>query len=113
MHLHLGVLFFYPPAGRNKRVDPTFLTALTGLFVASGGAVGFFIKRADTRRQTNEAALIAHLTKELERERARSALLAESLEIRTADGEGWRDQLLEHDIKPIPERWTPLPKEDR
>lgn len=94
-------------------MDPTFITALTGLFVASGGAVGFFIKRADTRRQTNEAALITHLKAELERERLKNALLSESLSIRTADGESWRDQLLEHDIKPIPERWTPLPKEDR
>lgn len=94
-------------------MDPTFLTALTGLFVASGGGIGFFIKRADARRQANEDALIAHLKGELERERAKNILLTESLAIRTADGECWRDQLLENDIKPKPERWTPLPKEDR
>ena len=94
-------------------MDPTFITALTGLFVASGGAVGFFIKRADTRRQANEAALIAHLKAELEKERARAARLAEIVEIRTMDGTSWREQLIANDIKPKPEHWTPLPKEDR
>lgn len=94
-------------------MDPTFITALTGLFVASGTAVGFFIKRADTRRQANEAALIAHLKAEVAKAEARAARLAEIVEIRTADGTSWREQLIANDIKPKPEHWTPLPKEDR
>lgn len=94
-------------------MDPTFITALTGLFVASGGAVGFFIKRADTRRQANEAALIAHLQKELEKKSAELKRLNDIVEIRTQDGTRWREQLIKNDIKPEPEHWTPLPKEDR
>lgn len=101
-------------------MDPTFLTALTSLFVASGGGVGFFIKRADTRRKANEDALIAHLKGELEKkdkelEDLKAALRrsAEALDIRTQDARGWREQLVANDIQPIPEQWTPLPKEDR
>lgn len=94
-------------------MDPTFITALTGLFVASGGGIGFFIKRADTRRKANEDALIAHLKAELERERDRNALLSESLDIRTQDGISWQAQLIANGITPKPEHWTPLPKEDR
>lgn len=94
-------------------MDPTFITALTGLFVASGGAVGFFIKRADARRQANESALIAHLRKELESKAAEIKRLRESVEIRTQDGTAWREQLIENDIDPKPRTWTPLPKEDQ
>lgn len=94
-------------------MDPTLLTALTGLFVASGGGVGFLIKRADTRRKSNEDALIAHLKAELEKARADNARLAAAVEVRTADGAAWREQLIANDITPKPQHWTPLPKEDR
>lgn len=94
-------------------MDPTFITALTSLFVASGGGVGFFIKRADNRRKANEDALIEHLKGELTKARAEIAILTESVEVRTSDGAAWREQLIANDITPKPERWTPLPKEDR
>ncbi|MFJ7748720.1 hypothetical protein ACIQXM_02045 [Arthrobacter sp. NPDC097144] len=94
-------------------MDPTFLTALTGLFVAAGTGIGFLIKRADTRRQANEALLIAHLQKELAKKDKEIGRLKDAVDIRTQDGTSWREQLLEHDIKPKPEHWTPLPKEER
>lgn len=94
-------------------MDPTLIVALTGLFVASGSGVGFFIKRADTRRKANEDALIDHLKAELARERDRSARLEEALDIRTQDGLSWQAQLLANGITPKPEHPTPLPKEDR
>ena len=94
-------------------MDPTFLTALATLFATTGAGVGFLIKRADTRRQANESLLIAHLQKELERKVVELKRLNEIVEIRTQDGTSWREQLIKNDIKPEPEHWTPLPKEDR
>lgn len=51
-------------------MDSQTITALTGLIVGVGtligGAVGFVIKRSDTRRQRREDLLIAHLTKQIE-----------------------------------------------
>lgn len=100
-------------------MDATSITALTGLLVALGGAVGFFIKRADARRQANEVQLIAHLTKELAKKEAELAAkeatiryLRAAYDICHQDGAAWREQLIANDILPHPERWTPLPKQE-
>lgn len=90
-------------------MDPTFITA-AGTFIvavggATGGAVAFFIKRADKRREENEARLLAHLTKEL-------AYWKEVAAIRQKDATAWREQLIANDITPTPADWTPLPTEE-
>lgn len=90
-------------------MDPTFITA-AGTFIvavggATGGAVAFFIKRADKRREENEARLLTHLTKEL-------AYWKEVAAIRQRDATAWREQLIANDIDPIPAAWSPLPTEE-
>lgn len=90
-------------------MDPTFITATSTFIVAVGGAIGaavaFFIRRADVRRKENEAQLIAHLTKELTYWKAVAA-------IRLRDATSWREQLIAHDIDPVPAEWSPLPTEE-
>lgn len=100
-------------------MDATSITALTGLLVAIGGGVGFLIKRADTRRQANEALLIAHLTKELAKKEAELLQKEATIRyLRTAydichqDASAWREQLIANDITPFPDRWSPLPRQE-
>lgn len=100
-------------------MDATSITALTGLFVALGGGVGFLIKRADTRRQANEVLLIAHLTTELAKKEAELVRKEQTIKyLRAAydichqDGAAWREQLIANDVTPMPERWSPLPPQE-
>lgn len=90
-------------------MDPTVITAAGTFIVAVGGAVGaavaFFIRRADVQRKENEAQLIAHLTKELAYWKAVAAT-------RLRDATSWREQLIAHDIDPVPAEWSPLPTEE-
>lgn len=90
-------------------MDPATITAAGTFFVAVGTAVGggaaFFIRRADVRRKENETQLIAHLTKELAHWKAVAA-------IRLKDATAWREQLIAHDIDPVPAEWSPLPTEE-
>lgn len=48
-------------------MDSGLITALTGAVTTLGLAIGFFIKRADTRRQRREDQLIAHLNAQLKK----------------------------------------------
>lgn len=100
-------------------MDANSIAALTGLLVAIGGGVGFLIKRADTRRQANEALVIAHLTKELAKKEAE--LIQKELTIRYLrriydichqDATAWREQLIANDINPEPAQWSPLPQQE-
>ena len=90
-------------------IDPTLITAAGTFIVAVGGAAGaavaFFIKRADKRREENEARLLTHLTKEL-------AYWKQVAAIRLRDATAWREQLIANDITPTPADWTPLPTEE-
>lgn len=97
-------------------MDPTLITA-AGTFIvavggAAGGAIAFFIKRADKRREANEAQLIAHLTKELAQRDRQIERLKEVVGLRERDGMKWWGQLQAANITPNPAEWTPLPKDD-
>ncbi|MCQ1951628.1 hypothetical protein NNX28_17050 [Arthrobacter sp. zg-Y859] len=97
-------------------MDPTLITA-TGTFIvavggATGGAVAFFIKRADRRREANEALVIAHLTSELAQRDQEIARLKELAASRESDGMNWWGQLKALGVEPNPRTWTPLPKDD-
>ena len=96
-------------------MDPTTITAtstaIIGLGTAAAGAFAFFIKRADKRREANEAELIAHLKAELlERDRQLKDV-NRLLEQREADGMAWWGQLKAAGIEPVPTAWTPVLKE--
>lgn len=97
-------------------MDPTIITA-AGTFIvavggATGGAVAFFIKRADRRREANEAQLITHLTKELAQRDRQIEHLKSVIAVRERDGMKWWGQLKALGVEPNPTEWTPLPKDD-
>ena len=97
-------------------MDPTTITAAGTFIVAVGGAVGgavaFFIRRADVRRKENEAQVIAHLTQELEKKDRQIARLKDVAESRERDGMTWWGQLKALGVEPVPANWTQLPKDD-
>lgn len=95
-------------------MDPATITAAGTFLVAAGGAVGtavaFFIKRADRRREANEALLIAHLTEELRQRDAELRQERKLRELREKDGLRWWRQLVAAGETPEPAEWTPLPE---
>lgn len=114
-------------------MEPETITAITGAVTAAGLAAGFFIKRADSRRQRREELLIAHLTKQIEEinakhkeevERMRADHAAEVHRLRgeilherrlrhlvQKDATHWREQLIENHIDPDPADWTEFSEE--
>lgn len=95
--------------------DPALITAASTFIVGVGGAIGavvaFFIRRADTRRKENRDQLIAHLQAELAAERKKTARLETLLDLRESDGMKWWGQIKALGAEPVPENWTPLPKD--
>lgn len=81
-----------------------FIGAVVALLTAAGGALAFFIRRADKKRESGEALMLEHLKGELRKAHR-------ALAIRTRDGNAWRDQLLRNDLEPEPAEWSPLPDE--
>lgn len=104
-------------------MDSGLITAITALLTAAGAAVGFFIRRADKRRETNEALLIENLRTQLAEAKATAAVqIAEAKkearrwklawQLADADAAAYREQLIVNDIPPEPAHRTPLPEED-
>lgn len=92
-------------------MDSQIITAYAGLIGAIvallgliGGGISFLIRRADRRRESGETELVTHLRRELRK-------LKRELDMKEADATSWRDQLMEHGIKPNPAHWTPIPED--
>lgn len=92
-------------------MDPALLTALVPLLAAIGGGLAFLINRADKRRIRNEDLLIAHLEQQIKEKDRQLRRKERELRAVKADATSWREQLIEHDITPNPEKWTELPEE--
>lgn len=92
-------------------MDPALLTALVPLLAAIGGGLAFLINRADKRRIRNEDLLIAHLERQVLEKDRQIAQLRRELRTVKADATSWREQLIEHDIQPDPEKWSETPEE--
>lgn len=83
-------------------------TAVT-LLTAIGGGLAFLIRRADKKRELGESRMITHIKTQLRNALAKIDWLQEVADLRYADGNRWREQLLRSDLDPKPEDWTPLP----
>lgn len=97
-------------------MDEGIITASTGLIgalvtllTAIGGALAFFIRRADKKRELGEATLLEHIKTQLVNALAELRWTRDVADLRYADGNRWREQLLRADLDPKPEDWTPLP----
>jgi hypothetical protein len=97
-------------------VDEGIITASTGLIgavvtllTAIGGALAFFIRRADKKREQGEAILLEHIKTQLSNALAELRWLQDVVDLRYIDGNRWREQLLRSDLDPKPADWTPLP----
>jgi NAD dependent epimerase/dehydratase family enzyme len=87
-----------------------FIGAVVALLGALGGGMAFLIRRADKKRETGEAMMVDHFKEQLRKAEQKNRWLNLALEIKTADGNAWREQLLRHDIEPEPDKWTAIPK---
>lgn len=93
-------------------MDSGLITAITALLTATGAGVGFFIRRADRRRESNEALLIENLRAQLLEAKKEARRWKRAWGLADADAAAYREQLIEHDIPPEPAHRTPLPEED-
>lgn len=87
------------------------ITAVVPLLAAIGGGMAFLINRADKRRESNEALLIAHLNQQLAKKDKEIRQLRRENRVLRADGTSWREQLIANDISPRPEHWTEIPED--
>lgn len=97
-------------------MDAGVITASAGLIgsvvtllACLGGGIAFLIRRADKKREAGEERMINHIKTQLRNALAEIGWLREVGDLRYADGNRWREQLLRADIDPKPEDWTPLP----
>lgn len=86
-------------------MDLTWLPPVTAALTAIGGAVAWWINRSDKRREKREADVIQTLKDRIEELKKTIAALRRKLSQRTRAGDKWREQLIEHQIKPDPEEW--------
>ena len=92
-------------------MDPSLITAATGLLLAIGGAVGFFIRRSDKKRETTETIMIEHFKSELVKAERRVRFLERVNRALHAGVNTYREQLIRNDIEPDP-RYLKLPAEE-
>jgi len=90
-------------------VDLQWLIPLGTFLGVIGGGVGWWFNRIDKKREAREAALIQTLKDRVEELKLAVARLTRKLNQRTRAGDRWREQLVEHHIKPDPVEW---PKDD-
>lgn len=93
-------------------MDSGLITAITALLTAIGAGVGFLIRRADKRRETNEALLIDNLKAQLAEAKKEARRWKRAWQLADNDAAAYREQLIQHDIPPKPAHRTPLPEED-
>jgi uncharacterized membrane protein len=89
-------------------LDLSFLAPLgTFLGVLGGGAVWLF-NRADKQREARESSVIALYKEQNGTLRQQLQAAERESKSRLRDGTKWREQLIEHQIKPDPEEWTDM-----
>lgn len=86
-------------------MDLQWLVPLGGFLGVVGGGVAWLINRADKKRDKKEADLIQTLRDRIDELKKTVASLTRKLARRTRTGDKWREQLIEHQIKPDPEEW--------
>jgi hypothetical protein len=86
-------------------VDLQWLVPLGTFLGVLGGGVGWWFNRADKRRDAREAQVIQTLKDRIEELKKTVASLTRKLARRTRTGDKWREQLIEHQIKPEPAEW--------
>ncbi|MEZ2373129.1 hypothetical protein [Arthrobacter sp. RCC_34] len=87
------------------------VTALVGALTAGGGAVAFFVNRADKKREAGEGQVIATLRERVSELKAEVQSLLRKIHRMRRAGDKWREQLIENDIKPDPGEWPEDPDE--
>ncbi|TLM87204.1 hypothetical protein [Pseudarthrobacter sp. NamE5] len=90
-------------------MDLQWLVPLGTFLGVIGGGVGWWINRADKRRESREAQVIQTLKDRIKELQDQIANLTRKLNRRTRAGDRWREQLVENHIKPDPVEW---PKDD-
>jgi hypothetical protein len=93
-------------------VDSGLITAISALITVLGGGAGFIIRRADKKRESNEALLIDNLRAQLAEAKREARRWKRSWELANNDATAYREQLIQHDIPPLPPHRTPLPEDD-
>jgi len=86
-------------------VDFQWLVPLGGFLTVLGGGVAWMVNRADKRRDSREAQVIQTLKDRIDELKKTVASLTRKLSKRTRVGDRWREQLIEHQIKPEPAEW--------
>lgn len=86
-------------------MDLQWLVPLGGFLGVIGGGVAWLINRADKKREKREADVIQTLKDRIDELKKNVAALTRKLSKRTRTGDKWREQLIEHQIKPEPAEW--------
>lgn len=86
-------------------MDLQWLVPLGGFLTVLGGGVAWWFNRADKRRDAREAQVIQTLKDRIDELKKTVAALTRKLSKRTRTGDRWREQLIEHHIKPEPAEW--------
>jgi hypothetical protein len=93
-------------------VDSALITAISALITVMGGGAGFIIRRADKRRESNEALLIDNLRAQVAKAEKEARRWKRAWALADNDAAAYREQLIQHDIPPLPPHRTPLPEDD-
>jgi cbb3-type cytochrome oxidase subunit 3 len=86
-------------------VDLQWLVPLGSFLGVLGGGVVWWVNRADKKRDSQEAQVIQTLKDRIDELKKNVAALTRKLARRTRVGDRWREQLIEHQIKPDPAEW--------
>lgn len=93
-------------------MDAGMLTAITGALATLGGAVAWWVARADKRREAAEMTAVKLITEQVTRLETEIVRLRQQhrdderyhSKIKASAGR-WREQLIANGIEPIPEQW--------
>ena len=86
-------------------MDLQWLTYVGGFLGVIGGGVAWWFNRADKARDSREAQVIQTLKDRIDELKKQLAAVTRKLSRRTRTGDKWREQLIEHQIKPEPAEW--------
>lgn len=86
-------------------MDPGFITAVVGGLAVLGGGAKYVIDRADKKRERREIKVEELLKSRVSAlELAAKAAKRHAARVESA-ARRWREQLIDHDIKPDPADW--------
>jgi hypothetical protein len=86
-------------------VDLQWLGPLGAFLGVIGAGIAWLVNRADKARDSREAQVIQTLKDRIEELKKNLAAVTRKLSRRTRVGDKWREQLIEHQIKPDPAEW--------